>query len=263
MAFNPDKSRIYGLSYPEAHFFVFDVRTRQTKDLGDIMTHKIFSGPERHWRTVPRALYCDPKTGFVYTSGDNGFIIRYDPAGDRIDLTYMRLPGDYWEGLKSWDYPVVECFAVDSQGRLYAGTNDGYLLRLDLENEKTIVLGKPRIMRRMRAMKIGKDDTVYMISGEFERSCKLHTFDLTGEKGFQDLGPFAVDRSPYYSWRAYQFDSMSIGPDGTVFCGESDRRGKLFFYIPGPGVFKEGLNPTNPVVERQRLDTPGLIPERL
>ena len=118
-------------------------------------------------------------------------------------------------------------------------------------------------MRRLRAMKVGKDNNIYMITGEFEKSCKLHTYDLTGKKGFSDLGPFAVDHSPYYSRRAYSFDAIAIGHDGTVLCGESDRDGKLFLYIPGPGVFKEMLNPTNPVVERMRKDTPGLIPERL
>lgn len=263
MTLSADKKTIYGISYPDAHFFVFDIASGETKDYGDILAEKVFGGPERNWRTVPRAIHCDPETGFVYTSGDNGFILRFDPVADSLALTFMRLPGEYWEGLKSWDYPVVEAFEVDSKGRLFTATSDGYLVRLDLEDDKAVVLGKPRIARRMRAMRIGQDDVVYMITGEFERMCKLHTFDLSGERGFQELGPFAVDRSPYYSWRAYQFDAMAVGPDGTVFCGESDRRGKLFIYIPGPGVFREGLNPTNPVVERQRGDTPGLIQERL
>jgi hypothetical protein len=56
---------------------------------------------------------------------------------------------------------------------------------------------------------------------------------------------------------------MAIGIDGTVFCGESDRGGKLFLYLPGPGTFKGLLNPTNPRTERQRKDTPSLIPENL
>ncbi len=56
---------------------------------------------------------------------------------------------------------------------------------------------------------------------------------------------------------------MTIGVDGTVFCGESDRRGHLFFYIPGPGPLRETLNPTNPVIQRMRPDTPGLIKEAL
>ena len=263
MTFNTDKTKIYGLTYPHAHFFVFDLETKETKDFGDILTKKVYSGPERHWRTVPRALYCNPKTGNVYTSGDNGFIIRYSPETDKIEMTYMRLPGEYWEGLKSWDYPVVECFDTDSGGNLYAGTNDGYLIKMDIEGEKVVVLGKPRIMRRMRGMKVGKDNNIYMITGEFERCCKLHIYSLCGKDGFTNLGPFAVDRSPYYSWRAYQFDAIAVGTDGTVFCGESDRGGRLFFYIPGPGVFKGRLNPTNPVVERMRKDTPGLIRERL
>lgn len=263
MTMSPDKSKIYGITYPDAHFFIFDVAARRATDLGEILTHKVYSGPERHWRSVPRALYCDPKTGDVYTSGDNGFIIRYRPGGQSFEMTYMRLPGEYWEGLSSYDYPVVEAFATDSRGNVYAATNDGHLVRLNIEEDDVVVLGKPRIMRRVRAMAAGKDDNLYLISGEFERSCKLHTWDLRGEKGFSELGPFAVDRSPYYSHRAYQFDAMAVAPDGAVFCGESDRGGKLFIYLPGPGRFKGMLNPFNPETERQRGDTPSLIPERL
>lgn len=263
MEFDSSKTVIYGMTYPDANFFVFDLKTKKIRNFGDIMTHKIFSGPERYWRTVPRDLYCHPVTGQVYMSGDNGFIIKYNPTSDKIEMTWMRLPGEYWEGLKSWDYPVVECFEPDNDGNIYVGTNDGYLLKLDIANDDIIVLGKPRMMRRMRAMKLGKDNNMYIITGEFERMCKLHIYDLAGERGFSELGPFAVDRSPYYSKRAYQFDAMAVGPDGTVFCGESDRKGNLFLYIPGSGNFKGRLNPTNPVVERQREDTPALIPERL
>jgi hypothetical protein len=174
----------------------------------------------------------------------------------------MRRPGEYWEGLSSRDYPVVEALEADPRGNLYAASSDGYLVRFNTAREETTVLGKPRIMRRMRAMKLAPDGTLYMITGEPERSCKLHTYDPT-RAAFSELGPFAVDRSPYYSRRAYQFDAMAIGADGTVFCGESDRGGKLYLYIPGPGVFKELLNPSNPRIERQRPDTPALIPEKL
>jgi hypothetical protein len=264
MTFNTLKTKIYGLSYPDAIFFIFDLKTRTTKKYGDIMTHKVYGGPERTWRSVPRDLFCDPKTGIVYTSGDNGFLLKYDPKADSLQLTWMRLPGEYYEGLKSWDYPIIEQFVRDTvSGRVFASTHDGYLVELNFDQEKVIVLGKPRIMRRMRAMGIGTDNKLYMITGEIERFCKLHSYDLSGKEGFRELGNFAVDRSPYYSKRSYQFDAMAIGPDGAVFCGESDRDGKLFFYIPGDAEFKGKLNPTNPVVERQRPDTPGLIREAL
>lgn len=260
---NTDSTKIYGLSYPDANFFIFDLATKTTKNLGDIYTHKVYGGPERHWRSVPRALYCHPGTGYVYTSGDNGFLLRYKPGHDQLELTWMRLPGEYWEGLKSWDYPIIEQFVETPDGRIFASTHDGYLVRIDLVNETITVLGKPRMMRRMRAMKVGMDNKLYMITGEFERACKLHSYDLSGKEGFRELGPFSVDRSPYYAKRAYQFDAMAVGQDGTVFCGESDRRGKLFLYIPGDDKFKGVLNPTNPVVERQREDTPALIREAL
>jgi hypothetical protein len=263
MTFSHDSNSIYGISYPDAEFFIFDLKTGTTNSLGDIMTHKVYGGPERHWRSVPRDLYCDPVTGHVYTSGDNGFLLRYVPGSDHLELTYMRLPGEYWEGLKSWDYPVIEQFVSTPSGHVYASTHDGYLVRIDFAGEKVMVLGKPRVMRRMRAMGMGRDNKIYMITGEFERYCKLHSYDLSGHEGFRELGPFAVDRSPYYSKRAYQFDALAIGPDGTVFCGESDRDGKLFFYIPGDDEFRGKLNPTNPVIQRQRRDTPGLIQENL
>ena len=263
LTLSPDRSKIYGITYADAHFFVFDLAAKSTKDLGEFLTHKVYSGPDRHCRSVPRALYCHPKTGDVSTSGDNGFLVRCSPATGKIEPTYMRLPAEYWEGLSSYDYPVAEAFVSDSRGDVYAGTNDGYLVRLDFERDETVVLGKPRIMRRLRAMAAGKNGKLYLISGEFERSCKLHTWDLEGSGGFSELGPFAVDRSPYYAHRAYQFDAMAVAGDGTVFCGESDRGGKLFLYLPGPGPFKGKLNPTNPETERQRPDTPGLIPEKL
>ena len=264
MTFNTQKTKIYGLSYPDAVFFIYDLKTRTTKKYGDIMTNKVYGGPERTWRSVPRDLFCDPKTGAVYTSGDNGFLLKYDPKVDSLILTWMRLPGEYYEGLKSWDYPIIEQFAADTaSGRVFASTHDGYLVELNFDQEKVIVLGKPRVMRRMRAMGIGTDNKIYMITGEIERFCKLHTYDLSGKEGFRELGNFAVDRSPYYAKRSYQFDAMAIGHDGTVFCGESDRDGKLFFYLPGDVEFKGKLNPTNPVVERQRPDTPGLIREAL
>jgi hypothetical protein len=135
--------------------------------------------------------------------------------------------------------------------------------KLNFKTEVVKVLGKLRIMRRMRAMELGMENKLYMITGEPERSCKLHSYDITGVNGFRELEPFAVDRSPYYSKRSYQFDAMAVGPDGTVFCGESDRDGKLYIYMPGRDEFKGMLNPTNPVVERQRTDTPALIQEAL
>ena len=39
---------------------------------------------------------------------------------------------------------------------------------------------------------------------------------------------------------------MATAVDGTVFIGESDRRAKLFMFVPGAEVMPGVLNPTNP-----------------
>ncbi len=265
MTMNPSRSMIYGITYPNAHFFSLNLETGEKKDFGEILRKRVFNGPVRHWRTVPRALL--HRYGHIYTSGNNGVIIKIRPQDGKITLTNMRLPGEYWEGLKSMDYPVVESFACcGPEGAVYAGTSDGYVLRMD-GPDKLTVLGKPRVQRRIRGMSVGLDKRLYIVTGEIGKSAKLHTYDLAGGRGFTELGVLAVDRSPYYQQRAYNVDAMAVGPDGTVFIGESDRRAKLFLYTPPLidllQIFKEGYNPTNPVVERMRDGTPGLIKESL
>jgi len=250
-AINPEGTRIYGITYPNAHFFVLDLASGKTRDFGDFLTEKVYDGPERQWRTVPRALHVDPKTGCVYTSGDNGLIICYDPQNDTLSSTAMRLPGEYFVGLNAYSYPVVENFAVAADGPVYAGTSQGHLIRLDFAARKLTDLGKPRVQRRVRAITVGHDGLVYLLAGEFERTCRLYTYNPR-DGGFSELGVLAVDRSPYYARRPYQFDAMVTGIDGTIFCGESERGGKLFLYLPGPAPFEGNLNPANPPLERMK-----------
>ena len=145
---------------------------------------------------MPRDLYVDPKTEDVYTSGEQGIIIKLPKGGDKFKLMNARLPGEYWEGLKSIDYPVIEAVDVDQNGRVFAGTNDGYLIQLDLAADRVIVLGKPRVQRRMRALKVGLDDKLYMITGELDRFCKLHTYDLNGKDGICGTRPIRGGPQP-------------------------------------------------------------------
>lgn len=263
LAWGPGRKALYGITYPDAHFFSFELATRTARDCGEFLERRVYAGPERHWRSVPRALYCDEATGRVYTSGDNGWLVCFDPATGRFAPTSMRLPGEYWESLKSVDYPVVEAFVRDAAGHVYAGTSDGFVLRIDFASQRVQVLGKPRVQRRVRAMAAGRDNQLYLVCGETDLMSKFYRYDLGGQGGFRDLGVVAVDRSPYYAKRAYRLDAMAVGPDGTVFLGESDRRGKLFLYTPGADPFPGDMNPTNPAVERMRPGTPGLIPESL
>jgi len=235
---------IYGITYPDARLFVYDLARRQARDLGPLMTRKIFSGPERTWRSVPRGLCC--VGGRVYTSGEDGLVVYYDPATQKIAPTTMRLPGEYWEAWNYYGYPVLEQFVTDRKGRIFGGSSDGFVFQMDLKRGELVNLGKPRVSRRIRAMTLGADDRLYLICGEFQEPCKLYSYDPAGREGFREWGVLAVDRSPYYAKRAYQFDAMTAGIDGTIFIGESDRRANLFLFFPGSPGFPGGMNPSNP-----------------
>ena len=229
---SPQGDAVYGLTYPEGHFFVYDIAGKKLTDVGPIDEQVVFHGPERHWRSLPRALICDD-AGRVYTTGTDGVIMYYCPSSGAIHSTGLKIPGDYYYAQLYSDYPVVEYFTKGLNGLIYGGSSDGHLFSFDPANNELINLGKPHSARRLRCMATGKDGKIYFILGEriAGRPCQLYYYD-PARGGFQDLGLILVDRSPYYSWRAFQIDSMTTGTDGTIYFGESERRSHLFMYIP-------------------------------
>ena len=243
MAVNAERTVIYGLGYPHAELFSFDIEKRETRKLGKLMEMLSYPGPERSWRGVPRSLAVDA-SGLVWSSGDNGLLRYYDPGAGRFGETKMRVPGEYWETQACNAFPVVEQLYALGDGSLIGTSSDGFVFSAYPNVNRLINWGKPRVERRVRASAIGKDGRLYMIAGEKDNVCRL--FSFRSDEGHLDWGVLGVDRSPYYAKIAYQFDAMCIGADGTVFIGESDRRAKLFMFIPGGEVMPGVLNPTNP-----------------
>lgn len=245
LAIGAKARRLYGITYPDARLFRWDLAENRATDLGALLERKVYSGPERAWRSVPRALHI-AGDGRVYTSGEDGRIVYHDPETRAIVRTGMQIPGEYYEPWNYHGYPVIESWLAAPGGAVFGATSDGFLFRMDPAKEELTNLGKPRLSRRVRAMTAGPDGRLYMICGEFEEPCKLMSCGLDGSEGFRDWGVLAVDRSPYYAKRAYQFDAMATGVDGTIFIGESDRRASLFLFFPGATRFEGGLNPSNP-----------------
>lgn len=246
MTINMARDKIYGISYPDATFFEFDIKMKTFRKHGEWLKIKSYSGPERSWRSVPRSLICLPD-GRVFSSGDNGLIVYFDPADEKIHETSMRIPGEYWVTQNYNGYPVVEQLVTDKEDNIWGSTSDGFIFRADVTNQKLAVIGKPRVERRVRAMTLGRDNRLYMICGEKDNVCRMFSYDLSGQnEGFLDFGILGVDHSPYYAKIGYQFDAMCTAEDGTIFIGESDRRAKLFFYMPGGNIVPGVLNPTNP-----------------
>lgn len=240
---SPDKSTVYGLAYPDAEFFSYDLKGRSFKRLGKWMAKVSYPGPERSWRGIPRALVCDAD-GVVWSSGDDGLLRFYDPKTGEFGGTSMRIPGEYWETQNYNAFPVVEQLFAKADGSFVGTTSDGFVFEAWPNRNRLVSWGKPRVERRIRAATLGKDGRLYLIAGEKDNVCRLFSFDR--ENGHLDYGVLGVDRSPYYAKIAYQFDAMCTAADGTVFIGESDRRAKLFFFIPGGEIMPGVLNPTNP-----------------
>lgn len=232
LTINPAGNEIYGITYPDGHFFIYNIDSNEFTDLGPVDEEIVFHGPERYWRSLPRALVCD-QSGKVFFSGTKGIIRYYDPVSRKLISTEAKIPGDYYYLQFFTDYAVVEYFATDSCGLIYGGTSDGYLFSLETTGMKLVNLGKMRASRRLRCLTVGLDGKVYMMAGERSSSkpCQFYCYDpLTG--GFDDLGLLIVDRSPYYYWRGQQFDAMTTGKDGTLYIGESERSSHLFLFIP-------------------------------
>jgi hypothetical protein len=239
------KDVLYGITYPDAHFFSFDINTRRSQDYGPMLDTLVFSGPERSWRSLPRALLV-LEDGRVLTSGIEGYLTIFDPTTGKFDYTRHRIPGEYWESWNYIGYPVIEQLIQGDDNQVWGSTSDGFIFRLDLETMNMYNLGKPRITRRIRGMTLGLDDNLYILAGEIDEPVKLFTYNTKTRDGFLNYSYLSVDRSPYYQKRGYQFEAITVGKDNSIFIGESDRRGKLFIFTPGGIIFDGGLNPKNP-----------------
>ena len=234
---------IYGISYPDAEFFSCNVESGKIVRHGKWMEKLSYPGPERSWRGVPRALAV-ASDGKVWTSGDDGLMYCFDPKTCKFGASTMRIPGEYWETQACNAFPVVEQLFAKEDGSLVGASSDGFIFAAYPNLDKLVNWGKPRVERRVRAATMGKDGRLYTICGEKDNVCRL--FSFRDDEGHIDYGVLGVDRSPYYAKIAYQFDAMATAADGSIFIGESDRRAKLFIFIPGASVMPGVLNPTNP-----------------
>jgi hypothetical protein len=172
-------------------------------------------------RSLPRSLALD-KDGSVYFSADGGKLVRYNPQPQQIQTLDVSIPGESMQ--------VVEAWAVSGES-LYGGTSEGFIFRFNMGSQKLENLGKPLVAPRIRGLTLGKDGRLFGLGGDRNGVNLLFVFDPNAGS-YEVLGSVEVDRSPYHSWQAHQFDAMVTAGDGTIFMGESDRGGHLFFYIP-------------------------------
>jgi outer membrane protein assembly factor BamB len=225
LAFNRERTVLYGLTYPSGNFFRYDVAGAKFMPLGQVAEHRIRGEKFERDRLIGRALAVDSK-GNVFTSGEDGAIFCYR-HGAAIEKLAIKVPAEPGREV----YNRVEVWSSDASGTLYGGTSDGYLFCLYPDSLTLENLGKPLNQYRINGLVRAHNGKFYGTGGDDDDMARLFSYDPNSGV-YQVLGFIDVNRRPYYTWQAYRIGAMSVGTDGTVYLGESERKSRLYLYYP-------------------------------
>lgn len=110
MAFDENRRKMYGITWPRNHFYVYYLDEKRYKDLG------------RLGDVNPQAVWLD-KRGFAYTTDDYGWIIRCNPDTDELEKLDVQCPHFYYRrGWHNVPYDVVP----SPDGETFFGVDWGY-----------------------------------------------------------------------------------------------------------------------------------------
>lgn len=231
MTMDPERGRLYALTYPQAHLLYFDVASGETRDMGQV----------QNWDAISRTLAVDDK-GRVYGCWDRGRLWRYDPESDRIENMMIQLPQRevgipvhraYWETEQTF---TAVAHSPDSKRIYFLETGSSYLVEYDPykgeEGEMKLLsqlcadryLGKRDVPYAMISFCRGPDNVIYYAcnsaTAEEEgapywgggMSAALVTYDLnTGKR--EDRGLIRVENDRV----AVHPNAASAAPDGTIY----------------------------------------------
>ncbi|MCE5302314.1 MAG: hypothetical protein LLF97_04290 [Planctomycetaceae bacterium] len=148
MTMDPQRGRLYGLTWPHGYFLRYDLAKKDLKQFGPVAGQGEV-GEGVNFCPVCRAIVVDPRDGSVYMTVISGDILRY-----RIDSdTLEKVPGvdlrkDYF-GVTDitkpgqMGYNWRQAFWHPTENVIYAlHGNSGYLLRFDPQAKQVDVLDR-------------------------------------------------------------------------------------------------------------------------
>ena len=114
LALDEERGRLYAISYPRDHFIVYSLKDRTRRDLG------------RLGSVNSQAIFVDRRHR-VWTSNDDGRLVRYDPDRDALEESPYILPHPDWQtgwhsvfyDVASWDDAVFYAVTWNTAPRLY------------------------------------------------------------------------------------------------------------------------------------------------
>ena len=224
-----DRSRIYGLTSPNGHFFSYDIGTGRFATSGRVAERNMPGEKFENEKAIGRGIAIDAD-GNAYTSGEGGRLFRLsrsDGTLEKLPVTVPAVPGRE-------PYNRVDAWARTGDGSvLYGGTSDGYLFRFEPKQMRMQNLGKPLNQYRIRGLVVARNGKLYGVGGDDDEMARLFSYD-PANGAYELLGMVDVNRRPYYAWQAYVIDSVELGLEGTVYLGQSERKSKLYLYYPEP-----------------------------
>ena len=148
MTLDPQRGRLYGLTWPTGYFIRFDLAKKELKDLGPVSL-KGESGKGPTYRTLCRSLRLDPADGSVYYTTGDGWIFRYRFDRDAIEKVEGEdLKKDYLgsydpnsPGSMGYNWRQTIWYAPEKMVYGVHG-NSGYLFRFDPRIPRVEVLDR-------------------------------------------------------------------------------------------------------------------------
>lgn len=285
LAYDEKTQTVMGNTWPDGHFFTFDVKSSKFTDHGAIAGYRPYETPQhaedlnkgvakkvKYSRQVSKAIFV--YHGKAYTGGKDGYLFEYDPGSQKLTKTDWRIPSI--PGREAW--ASLDVAAATQSSGVLCGSSEGYLFYFPdkmvtppLSAATTIPSQWPTIG------KVGAQ-------GNFHGLVHLagHT---TGAKAGLDakFGPTftGVAGSKHGMPRTFVADPNSIAPgkipradgqlsmvgfgamikdkDGTLYAGEQDRIARLLrFSMKDNGQpAKKAKQPKTPTPK----DLPGPAPE--
>jgi hypothetical protein len=201
-----ERGLIYGQTYPCFRFFVYNLRSCETKDFGYI-------------GSITHVSALDDDGGFWGTwDSAQHWLFRYDPDQDEITWFRHGLPGARADS--NIMYPgagPVDCMINGGDGYLYVGTCGGSLCRLDPATAEVTYLGKPSASRRLPGLVPWADGLLLGCAGD-EAGSNVFAYDRESN-AFHRLGPIVDSETGLTLYRVHD---LRLTAERTAFVAETD-----------------------------------------